>query len=60
MDSESISVGKAAIGNLIGGMGYFYGQSKIALSGIQSVSHFSVVLVFIEEYAILTKTCDYK
>ncbi|KAF7813611.1 mannosyl-oligosaccharide glucosidase GCS1-like [Senna tora] len=34
VDSESISVAKAAIGNLLGGMGYFYGQSKIALSGI--------------------------
>ncbi|KAK7368446.1 hypothetical protein VNO80_10472 [Phaseolus coccineus] len=34
VDSESISVGKAAIGNLLGGIGYFYGQSKIALSRI--------------------------
>nr|KYP52955.1 Mannosyl-oligosaccharide glucosidase [Cajanus cajan] len=34
VDPESISVGKAAVGNLIGGIGYFYGQSKIALSGI--------------------------
>ncbi|MCH94265.1 mannosyl-oligosaccharide glucosidase GCS1-like, partial [Trifolium medium] len=32
VDSESISVGKAAIGSLLGGIGYFYGQSKIALS----------------------------
>ncbi|KAJ7961629.1 mannosyl-oligosaccharide glucosidase GCS1-like [Quillaja saponaria] len=31
LDSESIIVGKAAIGNLLGGIGYFYGQSKIAL-----------------------------
>ncbi|KAJ7957586.1 mannosyl-oligosaccharide glucosidase GCS1-like [Quillaja saponaria] len=31
LDSESIFVGKAAIGNLLGGIGYFYGQSKIAL-----------------------------
>nr|XP_027191588.1 mannosyl-oligosaccharide glucosidase GCS1-like isoform X2 [Cicer arietinum] len=33
VDSDSISVGKAAVGNLLGGIGYFYGQSKIALSG---------------------------
>lgn len=32
VDSESISVGKAAVGSLLGGIGYFYGQSKIALS----------------------------
>ncbi|QCD83381.1 mannosyl-oligosaccharide glucosidase [Vigna unguiculata] len=32
VDSESISVGKAAVGNLLGGIGYFYGQSKIAVS----------------------------
>ncbi|KAK8472312.1 hypothetical protein PHAVU_002G174901 [Phaseolus vulgaris] len=34
VDSESISVGKAAVGNLLGGIGYFYGQSKIAASRI--------------------------
>ncbi|KAL4192523.1 hypothetical protein AMTRI_Chr06g172410 [Amborella trichopoda] len=28
---EALTVGKAAIGNLLGGIGYFYGQSKIAL-----------------------------
>lgn len=32
VDSESVSAGKAAIGSLLGGIGYFYGQSKIALS----------------------------
>ncbi|KAL9328875.1 hypothetical protein ACSQ67_003878 [Phaseolus vulgaris] len=37
VDSESISVGKAAIGNLLGGIGYFYGQSKIALSRIPNL-----------------------
>ncbi|KAL2343449.1 hypothetical protein Fmac_004734 [Flemingia macrophylla] len=34
VDSESLSVGKAAVGNLLGGIGYFYGQSKIAVSRI--------------------------
>ncbi|XP_071696005.1 mannosyl-oligosaccharide glucosidase GCS1-like [Rutidosis leptorrhynchoides] len=29
LDSESVEVGMAAVGNLIGGIGYFYGQSKI-------------------------------
>ncbi|KAL7609119.1 mannosyl-oligosaccharide glucosidase GCS1 [Lactuca sativa] len=29
LDFESMEVGKAAIGNLLGGIGYFYGQSKI-------------------------------
>lgn len=31
LDSESVNVGKAAVGNLLGGIGYFYGQSKISL-----------------------------
>ncbi|KAA8528986.1 hypothetical protein F0562_033526 [Nyssa sinensis] len=31
LDSESMTVGKAAFGNLLGGIGYFYGQSKISL-----------------------------
>ncbi|KAJ9549525.1 hypothetical protein OSB04_022068 [Centaurea solstitialis] len=29
LDSEFAEVGKAAIGNLLGGIGYFYGQSRI-------------------------------
>ncbi|KAL5717632.1 mannosyl-oligosaccharide glucosidase [Ranunculus cassubicifolius] len=31
VDSESMNVGRAAIGNMLGGIGYYYGQSKIAL-----------------------------
>lgn len=38
LDSESIVAGKAAIGNLLGGIGYFFGQSKIAISGNMNVS----------------------
>lgn len=31
LDSDAIAVGKASLGNLLGGIGYFYGQSKISL-----------------------------
>ncbi|KAM5573954.1 hypothetical protein ABKV19_013463 [Rosa sericea] len=31
VDLESIIAGKAVIGNLLGDIGYFFGQSKIAL-----------------------------
>lgn len=39
VDPESIIAGKAAIGNLLGGIGYFFGQSKIALPRDVNVSH---------------------
>ncbi|KAK9120064.1 hypothetical protein Scep_018157 [Stephania cephalantha] len=32
VDSQSMNVGRAAMANLVGGIGYFYGQSKIALA----------------------------
>ncbi|XP_012851159.1 PREDICTED: mannosyl-oligosaccharide glucosidase GCS1-like [Erythranthe guttata] len=31
LNAEAITVGKATLGNLLGGIGYFYGQSKISL-----------------------------
>ncbi|XP_068667397.1 mannosyl-oligosaccharide glucosidase GCS1 [Aristolochia californica] len=43
VDADAITVGKAAIGNLLGGIGYFYGQSKVALpkdSNFESQSRF--------------------
>lgn len=30
LESESIIVGKAAVANMLGGIGYFYGQSKVS------------------------------
>ncbi|KZV39984.1 hypothetical protein F511_15646 [Dorcoceras hygrometricum] len=30
LNSEAMTVGQAALGNLLGGIGYFYGQSKIS------------------------------
>ncbi|CAK9144298.1 unnamed protein product [Ilex paraguariensis] len=31
LDAESVAVGKASVGNMLGAIGYFYGQSKISL-----------------------------
>lgn len=39
VDSQSVVAGKAAMGNLLGGIGYFFGQSKIALPRDMNVSH---------------------
>ena len=41
LDLESIVAGKAAIGNMLGGIGYFYGQSKISLPRDSNVSNWS-------------------
>ena len=42
-------VGKAAIGNMLGGIGYFYGQSKIqAPKMTQVIFHFSLTLKITE------------
>lgn len=38
VDTESATVGRAAIGNMLGGIGYFYGQSRIALPMDSNVS----------------------
>ncbi|CAN8304148.1 unnamed protein product [Cochlearia groenlandica] len=40
LDSESLMVGKAVIGNMLGGIGYFYGQSKIRVPLTKSVDGF--------------------
>ncbi|KAL7197058.1 hypothetical protein ACSBR1_036967 [Camellia fascicularis] len=40
LDSESISTGKAAVASLLGGIGYFYGQSKIS---VPSNSNWAIV-----------------
>ena len=42
LDSESMIAGKAAIGNMLGGIGYFYGQSKISLPANPNVSNMNL------------------
>ncbi|KAI8004652.1 Mannosyl-oligosaccharide glucosidase GCS1 [Camellia lanceoleosa] len=37
LDSESISTGEAAVASLLGGIGYFYGQSKISVPSNSNV-----------------------
>ena len=51
LDSESVIVGKAAIGNMLGGIGYFYGQSKILLPRDPNVSNLNF-------FYILYISCD--
>jgi mannosyl-oligosaccharide glucosidase len=46
MEQEEKAVGKAAIGNLLGGIGYFYGQSKIAIPEGLAVSFFTLMYVW--------------
>ncbi|KAG6426732.1 hypothetical protein SASPL_110961 [Salvia splendens] len=38
INPEAMTVAKAALGNLLGGIGYFYGQSKISLPSSSNVS----------------------
>lgn len=45
MNKEEKAVGKAAIGNLLGGIGYFYGQSKIAIPKGLAVSPLSILCI---------------
>lgn len=52
IDSESAVAGKAAIGNLLGGVGYFYGQSKIARPKDSNVSNSNV-------YSFLFSFCPF-
>ncbi|CAL5378073.1 unnamed protein product [Camellia sinensis] len=39
LDSESISTGKAVVASLLGGIGYFYGQSKISVPSNSNMVH---------------------
>lgn len=47
VDSEAVVVGKAAIANLLGGIGYFYGQSKISVPQKSDVSSLSTLPAFL-------------
>jgi len=45
LDPETLVVGKAAIGNMLGGIGYFYGQSKIHFPKSPLVSYSSLAFL---------------
>lgn len=47
LDSKSITVGKAAIGNMLGGIGYFFGQSKISVPKNSNVSDLQFFYFFL-------------
>jgi hypothetical protein len=54
IDSKELSVGRAALSSLLGGVGYFYGQSKIALPKGFTVSfRASLDISFICSYAVI-------
>ncbi|KAH1236675.1 Mannosyl-oligosaccharide glucosidase GCS1 [Glycine max] len=43
VDSEALSVGKAAVGNLLGGIGYFYGQEHVNYMSYWSAELYTAV-----------------
>lgn len=58
--SKELSVGRAALSSLLGGIGYFYGQSKIALPKGFSVS-FRVspdILIYVLLMAVCHLMCS--
>ncbi|KAL6983884.1 mannosyl-oligosaccharide glucosidase [Sarracenia purpurea var. burkii] len=54
LDFESISTGKAAIANLLGGIGYFYGQSKISLPKNSNVSFMDLYVIILITFICLS------
>ncbi|KAK9128062.1 hypothetical protein Syun_016859 [Stephania yunnanensis] len=54
VDSRSMNVYRAAMANLVGGIGYFYGQSKIALARSSSIG----VGIFIFAWTLLDLWLD--